>query len=152
MATPGKYWARVPAFFAPPANAMEPVLKAMEFAMTTIVVDDYDRSIDYYTKILGFVLTEDTVLTPEKRWVTVRPGTLGSFNLLAKAATAEQSSRIGKQTGGRVGFFLHTDTFDADYARMKAAGVVFIDLPRTEEYGKVIVFVDLYGNKWDFIG
>ena len=125
---------------------------AMEFAMTTIVVDGYDRAIDYYTNILGFTLTEDTVLSPDKRWVTVRPGTQGASILLAKAATPEQSSRIGNQTGGRVGFFLHTDTFDADYARMKAAGVVFIDQPRTEEYGKVIVFVDLYGNKWDFIG
>ena len=125
---------------------------AMEFAMTTIVVDGYDRAIDYYTNILGFTLTEDTVLSPDKRWVTVRPGTQGASILLAKAATGEQSSRIGNQTGGRVGFFLHTDTFDADYARMKAAGVLFIDQPRTEEYGKVIVFVDLYGNKWDFIG
>ena len=125
---------------------------AMEFAMTTIVVDGYDRAIAYYTKILGFTLTEDTVLSPDKRWVTVRPGTNGASLLLAKGATAEQISRIGNQTGGRVGFFLHTDTFDADYARMKAAGVVFIDVPRTEEYGKVIVFVDLYGNKWDFIG
>ena len=125
---------------------------AMEFAMTTIVVDDYDVAIAYYTNILGFTLTEDTVLSPDKRWVTVRPGTQGASILLAKAATPEQSSRIGNQTGGRVGFFLHTDTFDADYARMKAAGVVFIDQPRTEEYGKVIVFVDLYGNKWDFIG
>ena len=125
---------------------------AMEFASTTIVVDEYDRAIDYYTNILGFTLTEDTVLSPDKRWVTVRPGTQGASILLAKAATGEQSSRIGNQTGGRVGFFLHTDTFDADYARMKAAGVLFIDLPRTEEYGKVIVFLDLYGNKWDFIG
>ena len=124
----------------------------MEFAMTTIVVDGYDRAIDYYTNILGFTLTEDTVLSPEKRWVTVRPGTNGASILLALAATQEQASRIGNQTGGRVGFFLHTDTFDADYARMKAAGVLFIDLPRTEEYGKVIVFLDLYGNKWDFIG
>ncbi|MEY4282959.1 MAG: hypothetical protein RL467_515, partial [Actinomycetota bacterium] len=87
-----------------------------------------------------------------KRWVTVRPGTNGASILLARAATEAQASRIGNQSGGRVGFFLHTDTFDADYARMNAAGVVFIDLPRTEEYGKVIVFVDLYGNKWDFIG
>ena len=125
---------------------------AMEFAMTTIVVDGYDRAIDYYTNTLGFTLTEDTVLSPEKRWVTVRPGTNGASILLALAATQEQASRIGNQTGGRVVFFLHTDTFDADYARMKAAGVLFIDLPRTEEYGKVIVFLDLYGNKWDFIG
>ena len=125
---------------------------AMEFAMTTIVVDGYDRAIDYYTNTLGFTLTEDTVLSLEKRWVTVRPGTNGASILLALAATQAQASRIGNQTGGRVGFFLHTDTFDADYARMKAAGVLFIDLPRTEEYGKVIVFLDLYGNKWDFIG
>jgi len=125
---------------------------AMEFAMTTIVVDEYDRAIDYYTNVLGFTLTEDTVLSPDKRWVTVRPGVQGGSILLAKAATDEQKSRIGNQTGGRVGFFLHTDDFDADYLRMKAVGVVFIDAPRTEEYGKVVVFVDLYGNKWDFIG
>ena len=125
---------------------------AMEFAMTTIVVDDYDRAIDYYINTLGFALTEDTVLSPEKRWVTVRPGNHGASILLARSTTEAQASRIGNQTGGRVGFFLHTDTFDADYARMKAAGVVFIDQPRIEEYGKVIVFVDLYGNKWDFIG
>lgn len=124
----------------------------MEFAMTTIVVDDYDRAIDYYTKVLGFTLTEDTALSLEKRWVTVRPGDQGASILLARAATDEQKSRIGNQTGGRVGFFLHTDNFDADYQRMKAAGVVFIDAPRTEEYGKVVVFLDLYGNKWDFIG
>ena len=124
----------------------------MEFAMTTIVVDDYDRAIDYYINTLGFTLTEDTVLSPDKRWVTVRPGTNGASILLARAATEAQGSRIGNQTGGRVGFFLHTDTFDADYARIQAAGVVFIDVPRTEDYGKVIVFVDIYGNKWDFIG
>ena len=124
----------------------------MDFAMTTIVVEDYDKAIEYYTKSLGFTLTEDSVLSPEKRWVTIRPGTQGGSILIAKAATDEQASRIGNQTGGRVGFFLHTDSFDADYARMKAAGVVFIDEPRLEAYGKVIVFVDLYGNKWDFIG
>lgn len=124
----------------------------MEFAMTTIVVDDYDRAIEYYTNILGFTLTEDTVLSPEKRWVTVRPGKLGGSILLARAASDEQKTRIGNQTGGRVGFFLHTDSFDSDYSRMQAAGVVFIDSPRTEEYGKVVVFIDLYGNKWDFIG
>ena len=120
--------------------------------MTTIVVDDYDRAIEYYTKSLGFTLTEDTALSTEKRWVTIRPGTQGASILLAKAATDEQRSRIGNQTGGRVALFLHTDSFDADYARMKAAGVVFIDEPRIQEYGKVIVFVDIYGNKWDFIG
>ena len=127
-------------------------LMAMEFAMATIVIDDYDRAIAYYTKVLGFTLTEDSVLSPEKRWVTVRPGDAGASILLARAATDEQTSRIGNQTGERVAFFLHTNTFDADYARMKAAGVIFIDAPRIEDYGKVIVFVDLYGNKWDFIG
>ena len=80
----------------------------MEFAMTTIVVDDYDRAINYYTNTLGFTLTEDTVLSPDKRWVTVRPGTNGASILLARAATEAQGSRIGNQTGGRVGFFLHT--------------------------------------------
>ena len=105
----------------------------MEFAMTTIVVDDYDRAIAYYTKVLGFTLIEDSVLSPEKRWVTVRPSDTGASILLAKAATDEQKSRIGNQTGGRVAFFLHTNTFDDDYARMKAAGVIFIDAPRTEE-------------------
>ena len=125
---------------------------AMKLAMATIVVDDYDCAIAYYTKVLGFTLTEDSVLSPEKRWVTVRPGASGALILLAKAATDEQNSRIGNQTGGRIAFFLHTDSFESDYARMKAAGAIFIDTPRTEEYGKVIVFIDLYGNKWDFIG
>ena len=124
----------------------------MKFAMVTIVVDDYDRAIEYYTKSLGFTLTQDSVLSPEKRWVTIAPGDAGASILLAKAATEEQKAHIGNQTGGRVGFFLNTDNFDADYARMQLAGVDFVDEPRIEEYGKVIVFVDLYGNKWDFIG
>ena len=124
----------------------------MKFTMVTIVVDDYDRAIEYYTKSLGFTLTQDSVLSPEKRWVTIAPGDAGASILLAKAATEEQKAHIGNQTGGRVGFFLNTDNFDADYARMQLAGVDFVDEPRIEEYGKVIVFVDLYGNKWDFIG
>ena len=124
----------------------------MKFAMVTIVVDDYDRAIEYYTKSLCFTLTQDSVLSPEKRWVTLAPGDAGASILLAKAATEEQKARIGNQTGGRVGFFLNSDNFDADYARMQLAGVDFVDEPRIEEYGKVIVFVDLYGNKWDFIG
>lgn len=125
---------------------------SLEFAMTAIVVDEYDRAIDFYTNCLGFTLTEDTVLSPEKRWVTVRPGKTGASILLAKAATDEQRGHIGNQTGGRVGFFLHTDTFDETFESYKSKGVEFVDQPRLEAYGKVVVFIDLYGNKWDLIG
>ena len=117
-----------------------------------IVVRDYDEAIAWYTRALGFDLVEDTPRGPGKRWVLVAPrGGRGTSLLLAKAATAEQSTRIGNQTGGRVFLFLHTDDFARDHAAMRANGVHFIEPPRHEEYGTVAVFEDLYGNRWDLI-
>jgi catechol 2,3-dioxygenase-like lactoylglutathione lyase family enzyme len=121
-------------------------------AYIAIVVDDYDKAIAYYTQALGFELLEDTPLSPEKRWVRVSPsGDDGCALLLAKAANEKQTAAIGNQTGGRVGFFLHTDDFERDYARMQQYAVKFIEQPRNEVYGKVVVFEDLYGNRWDLI-
>ena len=117
-----------------------------------IVVRDYDEAIDYYTRVLGFELIEDVPRGPGKRWVRVAPrGDHGASLLLAKAANEEQTSRIGNQTGGRVFLFLHTDDFQRDYAAYSARGVKFIEQPRYEEYGTVVVFEDIYGNKWDLI-
>jgi catechol 2,3-dioxygenase-like lactoylglutathione lyase family enzyme len=121
-------------------------------AHIAIVVRDYDEAIDWYTRVLGFELIEDTLLTPGKRWVLVKPRGSHASLLLAKAANPEQSSRIGNQTGGRVFLFLHTDNFERDYANYTAGGVKFVEQqPRREAYGTVIVFEDLYGNRWDLI-
>jgi catechol 2,3-dioxygenase-like lactoylglutathione lyase family enzyme len=117
----------------------------------TLVVDDYDRAIDFYTRAMGFALTEDTNLGGGKRWVTVTPEGGGTSLLLARAADDTQRAAIGNQTGGRVGFFLHTSDFAADHARMTAEGVEFLEAPRTEPYGIVAVFRDPFGNKWDLI-
>ncbi|ATQ43984.1 VOC family protein [Caulobacter mirabilis] len=116
----------------------------------TLVVRDYDEAIAWYTGVAGFTLVEDTD-QGSKRWVTVAPSGGGPLLLLAKASGEAQAARVGDQTGGRVGFFLHTDAFDADHARMKAAGVTFLEEPRREPYGSVAVFVDLYGNRWDLL-
>lgn len=122
-------------------------------AHITVVVRDYDEAIDWYTRVLGFELLEDTPLAPGKRWVLVKPrGNSGSSLLLAKAANPEQTSHIGNQTGGRVFLFLHTDDFQRDYANYLAHGVKFVEpQPRHEAYGTVIVLEDLYGNRWDLI-
>ena len=121
-------------------------------ALVALVVPDYDEAIEYYTKTLGFTLMEDEPREPGKRWVVVAPSRdRGAKLLLARAAKPEQLSRVGNQTGGRVFLFLHTDDFDGDYQRYKAAGVRFIETPRSETYGRVVVFQDLYGNKWDLI-
>ena len=121
-------------------------------AHVAIVVRDYDEAIAYYTNALGFDLVEDTPLGAGKRWVLVRPpGSHGTCLLLARAASPEQESRIGNQTGGRVFLFLHTDDFWRDYNAMKTRGVQFIQEPREEAYGRVVVFVDLCGNKWDLV-
>jgi catechol 2,3-dioxygenase-like lactoylglutathione lyase family enzyme len=120
-------------------------------AFITIVVDDYDKAIHYYTEALGFELLEDTPRAG-KRWVRVSPsGQQACALLLARAVNEKQIAAIGNQTGGRVGFFLHTDNFDRDHARMLAHNVNFIEQPRDEDYGKVVVFEDLYGNRWDLI-
>jgi catechol 2,3-dioxygenase-like lactoylglutathione lyase family enzyme len=120
--------------------------------MITVVVDDYDTAIDYYITALGFTLVEDTKMSETKRWVVVAPdANQGAALLLAQAASSEQTSAIGNQSGGRVMFFLYTDNFDRDYARMEEHNVAFTEEPRHEEFGKVVVFADKYGNKWDFI-
>jgi catechol 2,3-dioxygenase-like lactoylglutathione lyase family enzyme len=124
--------------------------------LTTVVVRDYDEAITFYTAALGFEVREDTKLTGEatdgKRWVVVAPpGSRGSGLLLARAASPEQEASIGRQAGGRVGWFLHSDDFDRDHARMLAAGVTFEEVPRAEAYGRVAVFQDLYGNRWDLL-
>ncbi|MFD2570885.1 VOC family protein [Spirosoma soli] len=118
----------------------------------SLVVNDYDEAIRYYTEKLKFVLLEDTILSPTKRWVRVAPSGDGSCALLlAKADGDEQRSRIGNQTGGRVFLFLHTDDFWRDYNRMTANEIRFIRPPVEEPYGTIAVFEDLYGNKWDLI-
>jgi catechol 2,3-dioxygenase-like lactoylglutathione lyase family enzyme len=120
-------------------------------AMLSLVVRDYDEAIDFYTRVMGFELIEDTALSLTKRWVVVSTGD-GAALLLAKAATPEQQTAIGNQSGGRVFLFLHTDDLDGNIAHLRAHGVRFADdTPRHEPYGRVIVFHDLYGNKWDLI-
>ncbi|HEX3895534.1 MAG TPA: VOC family protein [Rudaea sp.] len=121
-------------------------------AHVAVVVRDYDEAIGFYTRALGFHLIEDTKLGPDKRWVVVAPSIRdGASILLAKASNESQSSRVGNQTGGRVFLFLHTDDFWRDYRAMTAQGVHFVEKPREEEYGTVVVFEDLYGNRWDLI-
>lgn len=121
-------------------------------ALIALVIPDYDEAIEYYTKTLEFTLVEDEAREPGKRWVVVAPSPdRGAKLLLARAAKPEQVARIGDQTGGRVFLFLHTDDFDGDYARYAKAGVEFTELPRNESYGRVVVFRDRYGNKWDLI-
>lgn len=117
-----------------------------------IVVEDYDDAIEFYTKKLHFTLVEDTQLSETKRWVVVAPpGSAGARLLLAKAANEEQKGRIGNQTGGRVFLFLHTDDFDRDYENLIQHDIRIIRKPVEEEWGKVCVFADLYGNLWDLI-
>ena len=119
----------------------------------TLVVDDYDRAIAYFCDTLGFSLIEDTPMAVGKRWVVIAPSkNEGASLLIAKATTETQMASVGNQTGGRVAFFLYTNSFDEDYSRMKTRGVDFIGDPRLESYGKVVVFTDIFGNKWDFIG
>ncbi|MFD0739189.1 VOC family protein [Lysobacter koreensis] len=117
-----------------------------------LVVRDYDEAIAYYTQVLGFALLEDAARGAGKRWVRVAPpGARETSLLLAQASGEAQQARVGDQTGGRVGFFLHTDDFARDFAAMSARGVRFKEAPRTEAYGTVAVFEDLYGNRWDLL-
>ena len=121
-------------------------------AYITLVVDDYDKAIDFYTNKLSFSLVEDTVLNDTKRWVLVSPdGSNGCCLLLAKASTEEQEKHIGNQTGGRVFLFLHTDNFQRDYQNLLDNKIQIIRQPVSESYGTVAVFADLYGNLWDLI-
>ena len=123
-------------------------------AHIALVVYDYDEAIRFYTEKLHFQLVEDTVLSPEKRWVLVSPPGSGKTScqlLLAKAANPEQESRVGNQTGGRVFLFLYTDDFQRDYENLLQHQIKIIREPITEPYGRVCVFEDLYGTWWDLI-
>ena len=123
----------------------------LTLGMITIVIDDYDAAISHYVNELGFTLIEDTVLTPEKRWVVVAPSTEGAKILLAQASTQEQIRAIGNSTGGRVGFFIYTSNFNETYELYRSRGIEFTENPRQESFGQVVVFKDKYGNKWDLI-
>jgi catechol 2,3-dioxygenase-like lactoylglutathione lyase family enzyme len=128
----------------------------MHMDLVTLVVDDYDPAIAFFTDALGFELAEDSPsLTNdgrEKRWVVVRPPGAATGILLARADGAHQSAVVGGQTAGRVGFFLRVDDFAASRARMERHGVRFVTEPRDEPYGRVAVFLDIAGNRWDLLG
>jgi len=127
-------------------------LKTQQISNVALVVEDYDDAIKFYTRTLEFDLVEDTDLGGGKRWVQISPpGSNGTNLLLAQASTIEQLNAVGNQTGGRVFLFLQTDDFWRDYERMKESGVKFDEEPRIENYGTVVVFRDLYGNKWDLL-
>jgi catechol 2,3-dioxygenase-like lactoylglutathione lyase family enzyme len=120
-------------------------------AQTALIVREYEEAIEFYCGKLGFIVTEDTQLE-KKRWIRLRaPGGKGSEILLSKAVDDKQRAAVGNQTGGRVLFFLHTDNFDADYARFKSSGIEFTEGPFQADHGKVAVFKDLYGNRIDLI-
>jgi catechol 2,3-dioxygenase-like lactoylglutathione lyase family enzyme len=125
-------------------------------ALISLLVSEYDPAIRFYVDVLGFELVEDspakTTDGRPKRWVVVRPPNAETGLLLARADGEEQQRLVGRQHGGRVGFFLRVDDFAAAVARMKAAGVVFEGEPRTEPYGQVVVFRDIAGNRWDLLG
>jgi catechol 2,3-dioxygenase-like lactoylglutathione lyase family enzyme len=116
-----------------------------------VVVDDYDEAIEFFVGALGFELVEDSPMET-KRWVVVRPPGAETGILLARADGSEQAAVVGNQFGGRVGLFLRVDDFDAQYERMRAAGVEFVGEPRDEPYGRVVVFLDVAGNRWDLLG
>jgi catechol 2,3-dioxygenase-like lactoylglutathione lyase family enzyme len=128
----------------------------MHLEQMALIVEDYDAAIDFFVGALGFELVEDSpALTTDgrpKRWVVVRPPGAQTGLLLARADGERQSAAVGHQFAGRVGLFLRVDDFDAAYARMRAAGVEFVGEPRAEPYGRVAVFVDVAGNRWDLLG
>jgi len=125
--------------------------------LVAIVVEDYDPAIAFFVDVLGFELVEDSPATSThtgraKRWVVVRPPGAQTGFLLARADGDEQRAVVGKQFAGRVGLFLRVDDFDAAYERMKRAGVEMVTEPRSEPYGRVVVFKDIAGNRWDLLG
>jgi catechol 2,3-dioxygenase-like lactoylglutathione lyase family enzyme len=124
----------------------------VKLASFALIVREYDEAITWFVNKLGFALAEDTDLGDGKRWVRVSSPGGGSDLLLARAINADQSAAIGNAGGGRVSFFLHTDDFWRDYDQIKSKGVAFAEQPRDEPYGWVVVFTDLYGNKWDLVG
>jgi catechol 2,3-dioxygenase-like lactoylglutathione lyase family enzyme len=127
-------------------------MKKKYLAHIALVIDDYDKAIEYYTNTLKFILIEDTILNDEKRWVLIAPSKEAETKiLLAKASNEEQMSRIGNQTGGRVFLFLHTDNFKRDYQNLLNNHVKIVRNPVIEKWGKVLVFEDIYDNLWDLI-
>lgn len=121
-------------------------------AHVTVLVPSYDEGITFFIDTLGFELASDADLGGGRRWVVVRPhGDKGSSLVLAEPGNDRQRKRIGDQTGGRVGFFLFTEDFAADHARLLEQGVVFLEEPRFETYGTVAVFLDPFGNSWDLL-
>ena len=128
----------------------------MRVDLVTLVIDDYDPAIEFFVDVLGFDLVEDSPsLTNDgrpKRWVVVRPPGAETGILLARADGEPQVMVVGNQVAGRVGFFLRVDDFDAAYRRIAAAGVEFVTSPRVEAYGRVAVFLDIAGNRWDLLG
>jgi catechol 2,3-dioxygenase-like lactoylglutathione lyase family enzyme len=128
----------------------------MHLEHVAIVVDDYDPAIEFFVDALGFELVEDSpALTTDgrpKRWVVVRPPGARTGILLARADGEDQARVVGRQFAGRVGLFLRVEDFDAAYERMRAAGVEFVGEPRTEPYGRVAIFLDIAGNRWDLLG
>jgi catechol 2,3-dioxygenase-like lactoylglutathione lyase family enzyme len=128
----------------------------MHIGLVAIVVKDYDPAISFFVGTLGFELVEDSPAVTNdgrpKRWVVVRPPGAATGLLLARADGEDQAAVIGRQAAGRVGFFLHVEDFDATYTRMKTAAVQIVTRPRTEPYGRVAVFLDIAGNKWDLLG
>jgi catechol 2,3-dioxygenase-like lactoylglutathione lyase family enzyme len=124
----------------------------LEIRQIALIVRDYDEALEFYTKKLGFTLVGDTHISDEKRWIVIAPSATSPVNLLlAKAVTPEQLSRVGNQTGNRVFLFLYTSDFEKTYQDYLMNGIEFIQKPRDEDYGRVVVFKDLYGNKWDLI-
>jgi catechol 2,3-dioxygenase-like lactoylglutathione lyase family enzyme len=128
----------------------------MTIELVTFVVRDYDEAIDFFVRLLGFTLAEDSPSVSEsgraKRWVVVRPSSGGTGLLLAEADGEEQRRAVGNQTGGRVAFFLRVDDFAAAHERMREGGVEFLTEPREESYGSVAIFRDVSGNRWDLLG
>jgi catechol 2,3-dioxygenase-like lactoylglutathione lyase family enzyme len=129
----------------------------VHLSLVAVVVAEYDPAIEYFVDILGFELVEDSPAVTTaggrpKRWVVVRPPGAVTGLLLARADGAGQEAVIGQQAAGRVGFFLHVEDFSSSYERMSKAGVEFVTEPRDEPYGRVAVFRDIAGNKWDMIG
>lgn len=124
----------------------------LEIRQISLLVRDYDEAIEFYTKKLGFSVIGDTRISDEKRWVVIAPSPVSPVNLLlARAVNADQESHIGNQTGGRVFLFIYTDNFEETYNLFLKNGIEFVQKPRDEDYGRVVVFKDLYGNKWDLI-
>jgi len=124
----------------------------LSVATVSLLVREYDEAIAFFTTALRFRVIEDEPRENGKRWVVVAPpDSNGASILLARAATDEQRAAVGNQTGGRVFLFLHTTDFEDDFLHLASCGVRFTEKPRTEPYGRVVVFLDLYGNKWDLI-